>query len=101
MALLRLTAAVLIVMWGQGLPPPPGQPVGGNLFNDTSLHDVRLFMNSRDLAILRARYQENINMPADVVIDNTRVRNVAVRVRGTGSRRPDKMGLRIDFDHYT
>lgn len=102
MAFLRAAAAVLIVMWGQGLPPPPGQqPAGGNLFNDTQLHDVRLFMNSKDLAILRARYQENINMPADILIDNTRVRNVAVRVRGTGSRRPDKMGLRIDFDHYT
>jgi spore coat protein CotH len=80
--------------------PLQAQPAS-DLFNDTVIHEVQLFMNSKDLTILRQRYLENINMPADIIIDGTRVRNVAVRVRGTGSRRPDKMGLRVDFDHYT
>jgi spore coat protein CotH len=84
------------------LRPLQSQPQpAAALFDDTVIHEVRLLMNSKDLAILRERYLENINMPADVIIDGTRVRNVAVRVRGTGSRRPDKMGLRVDFDHYT
>lgn len=101
MAFLRAAAAVLCVTVIGTTDPRAFQSSSGTLFNDTVIHDVRLLMNSRDLAILRARYQENINMPADIIIDGTRVRNVAVRVRGTGSRRPDKMGLRVDFDHYT
>ena len=84
------------------LRPLQSQPEpAAELFDDTVIHDIKLLMNSKDLAILRERYLENINMPADVIIDGTRVRNVAVRVRGTGSRRPDKMGLRVDFNHYT
>ena len=77
------------------------QPVAEDVFDDTRLHDVRLFINSKDLAILRARYRENINTPADIQIDGTRVRNVAVRSRGGGSRNPTKMGLRVDFNFYT
>ena len=77
------------------------QTVAEDVFDDTRLHDVRLFINSKDLAILRDRYRENINTPADIQIDGTRVRNVAVRSRGGGSRNPTKMGLRIDFNFYT
>ena len=80
---------------------PVQQPVAEEVFDDTRLHEVRLFINSKDLAILRARYQENINTPADIQIDGTRVRNVAVRSRGGGSRNPTKMGLRVDFNFYT
>ncbi|HEX7779576.1 MAG TPA: hypothetical protein VF424_10075, partial [Vicinamibacterales bacterium] len=72
-----------------------------DLFDDTRLHEVRLFINSKDLATLRARFQENINTPADIMIDGTRVRNVAVRSRGLGSRNPNKLGLRVDFNFYT
>ena len=77
------------------------QTVAEDVFDDTRLHDVRLFINSKDLAILRDRYRENINTPADIQIDGTRVRNVAVRSRGGGSRNPTKMGLRVDFNFYT
>ena len=72
-----------------------------DLFDDTRLHEVRLFINSKDLTTLRARFQENINTPADIMIDGTRVRNVAVRSRGLGSRNPNKLGLRVDFNFYT
>jgi hypothetical protein len=71
------------------------------LFDDTRLHEVRLSINSKDLKTLRVRYLENIYLPADIDIDGTRVRNVAVRSRGAGSRNPSKLGLRVDFDHYT
>jgi spore coat protein CotH len=74
----------------------PGDP-----FDDTTLHNVQLYINSKDLAVLRARYLENINIPADIVIDGTRVRNVAVRSRGLGSRNSQKLGLRVDFNFYT
>ena len=71
---------------------PVQQPVAEDVFDDTRLHDVRLFINSKDLAILRARYRENVNTPADIQIDGTRVRNVAVRSRGGGSRNPTEDG---------
>jgi spore coat protein CotH len=70
-------------------------------FDDLVLHEARLFVNSRDARVLRDRWQENIYFPADLVLDGTRVRNVAIRSRGTGSRNPIKMGLLVDFDYYT
>jgi spore coat protein CotH len=86
-------------------------PVGGGLsaqtspaaafFNDGVLHDVRLFINSRDLVQLRERYREAFNVPADFIWGTTRVRNVRVHVRGAGSRTPIKPGLDVSFDHYT
>ncbi|HYN06724.1 MAG TPA: CotH kinase family protein [Vicinamibacterales bacterium] len=82
-------------------PRPLGAQSSTDLFDDTTLHEVRLFVHSKDLATLRARYLENINTPADIQIDGTRVRNVAIRSRGGGSRNPDKLGLRVDFDFYT
>jgi spore coat protein CotH len=88
--------AVAIGATGDLLAQTPPDP-----FDDTTLHNVHLFINSKDLAVLRARYQENINTPADIMIDGTRVRNVAVRSRGLGSRNPTKLGLRVDFNFYT
>jgi spore coat protein CotH len=71
------------------------------LFDDTTLHDVYLFINSRDLLKLRAGYLTNTYYPADLLWGTTRVRNVAVRSRGTGSRNPFKLGLRVDFNRFT
>lgn len=71
------------------------------LFNVDTLQELRLFIHSKDLAVLRETYQVNTLYPADLVWRNTRVRNVAVRSRGFGSRNPTKLGLHIDFDHYT
>ncbi|MGE5833508.1 MAG: CotH kinase family protein [Acidobacteriota bacterium] len=97
MLLSRTAGAVLIAVAIDAAP----QQTGGELFDDTVLHDVQLSINSRDLSILRQRFGENIYLPADIVIDGTRMRNVAVRVRGTASRNPTKLGLRVDFSFYT
>jgi spore coat protein CotH len=72
----------------------------GDLFAPGTLHDLRLFMNSRDLQQLRETYQENTYYQADLDWRGTRVRSVAVRSRGNGSRNPTKPGLRIDFDRF-
>jgi spore coat protein CotH len=98
---LRRAAAVGLVAVAIGATGDLLAQTPPDLFDDTTLHDVRLFINTKDLAVLRARYQENINFPADIVIDGTRVRNVAVRSRGLGSRNPTKLGLRVDFNFYT
>jgi len=72
-----------------------------DLFNADTVQEVRLFINSRDLALLRAHYNDNTFYPADFLWRGTRVRNVGLRVRGFGSRTPDKPGLQLDFDYYT
>ena len=72
-----------------------------DLFNADAVQEVRLFINSKDLALLQANYNDNTFYAADFLWRGTRVRNVGVRVRGFGSRTPDKPGLHLDFDYYT
>lgn len=73
----------------------------GPFFDTSELHEIRLSINSRDLARLHAHYDENTFYPADLQWRGLRVRNVAVRSRGFGSRNPVKLGLTIDLDYYT
>jgi spore coat protein H len=72
-----------------------------DLFDGQTLHEIRLSIHSRDLTELRERYQENIYFPADLTWRGLRVRNVAVRSRGGGSRNGQKLGLKVDIDRYT
>jgi spore coat protein CotH len=72
-----------------------------DLFDDALLHDVHLWINSRDLLELRAQHDQNTYYPADLLWRDQRVRNVAVRSRGSGTRNPIKLGLRVDFNYYT
>jgi hypothetical protein len=71
-----------------------------DLFDPTLLHEIRLFIHSRDVQQLRTAYLENTFYPADLQWRDIRVRNVAVRQRGGGSRSATKMGLLLDFDRY-
>ena len=72
-----------------------------DLFDNSVLHDVHLFVNSRDFALLQERYRTNDYFPADLEWRGLRVRNVAIRSRGHGSRDRRKLGLRVDFNKYT
>ena len=72
-----------------------------DLFNRDAVHEIRIFINSRDLRELREKYQQNTYYTADLTWQGLRVRNVGVRNRGMGSRNPHKPGLRVDFDRYT
>src|SRR4029453_9359689 len=96
--LLSRTAGAVLIAVAMDIAP---QQTTAELFDDAVLHTVQLFFNSPHLTILRQRFGENIYMPADIVIDGTRIRNVAVRMRGAASRNPNKMGLRLDFNFYT
>lgn len=71
-----------------------------DLFDPGVLHEIRLFINSRDLQTLRERWTDNTYYPADVHVRGTRIRNAGVRSRGNGSRNGSKLGLRIDFNRY-
>jgi spore coat protein H len=79
---------------------PLAAQTSDDLFDATTLQEIRLVMSSRDLQKMRANYQLNTYYPADVHWRALRLRNVAVRSRGAGSRSSTKLGLQLDFNHY-
>lgn len=97
----HVPVAFLLGLWLFAAPTSAAAQTSADLFNDQVLHEVRLLVNSRDLRILRTRWQENVYVPADMVWQGRRIRNVGIRSRGTGSRNPSKLGLKVSFDHYT
>jgi spore coat protein CotH len=91
-----LTVLSLLVL---GSSPASAQ-TASDVFSTAVLHDVSLRMNSRDLELLRATYDQNTYYPADLQWGQTVVRNVAIRSRGRASRSDVKLGLRVDMDHF-
>ena len=70
------------------------------LFDPLAMQEIRLTINTRDARLLRERYEDNTYYMADMQWRNIRVRNAGVRSRGSASRNPNKLGLRVDFDRY-
>lgn len=93
--MIRLLLLVLVIT-----PAAAAAQTSDAFFDNQTLHDVRLFINSRDLGELRARYLEDFYVPADFEWRGIRVRNVGVRIRGLATRSAIKPGLRIDFNRY-
>src|SRR5262245_27916801 len=98
--LTRCVAAGSLLAIALMMPPSVQGQTAADLFDSTTLQELQLLMNSRDLARLRAHYDDNTYYPADILWRGVRVRNAAVRVRGLASRSGVKPGLRIDFDRY-
>ena len=95
-------ALCVLAIVAAGVGQPTAQaPTAADLFDDSTLQEIRLSINSKDLGRLRARFDLNTFYPADLTWRNMRVRNVAVRSRGLGSRNAQKLGLLIDMDRYT
>jgi spore coat protein CotH len=93
-----LTLATIAWLLAAGLA---GAQTSADLFDPDTLQEVRLFINSRDLLQLRERFTEDRYFAADLEWRSIRVRNAAVRNKGLATRNPTKLGLRIEFDHYT
>lgn len=91
----RILLLLVLLSW-----PAAAAAQAQELFDAGTLHDVRLYIHSRDLQELRARYLEDFYVPADFEWRGIRVRNVGVRVRGLATRSAIKPGLRIDFNRY-
>jgi spore coat protein CotH len=70
-------------------------------FDDTVLHDLKLWINSRDWETLKSNFLSNAYYPADLQWNAETVRNVGIRSRGNGSRSGFKPGLRVDIDRYS
>jgi spore coat protein H len=103
MSVQRLVVCTLLVLLGTPLVPTAPDAhaqTADDLFAPATLHDLQVFMNTRDLQQLRETYQENTYYQADLEWRGTRIRSVAIRSRGYGSRNPVKPGLLIDFDRF-
>jgi len=97
--LAALLVAGALLAWPRAVAR--GQSSDAALFDDTVVHRIDLWVNTRDWARLRVLYQLNDYYPANLKWRDQTVRNVAIRSRGYGSRSPVKPGLRIDFGRYT
>ena len=96
-------AAVAVVvalssLHAQSSPPPPLTP--DDLFDQNTVQDIQLTVNTRDWSELKERYRENVYYQADLRWRDEVVRNVGIRSRGRGSRSETKPGLRVDFNRY-
>jgi spore coat protein CotH len=93
-------AAVLVAVLLAAAAPARGQ-TAADLFDTSTLQEIRLSVNTRDLATLHRNYLENTYYAADLSWRDLKVRNVAIRSRGTGTRNATKIGLRVDVSRYT
>jgi spore coat protein CotH len=94
----RWCTALALLVAGSGVPV--AAQTQADLFDDTTLHTVEIVMHSRDWSDLHANFRSNDHYPCDVIWNGVRMRNVAVRSRGNGSRYEAKPGLELGFDHY-
>ena len=100
----RVTQAVLMLAyvtgaWAGGAARASAQ-TAADLFDDRTLHDVRLYIHGRDLEALRAHFDASMFFPVDVVWSGVRVTTAGVRSRGLASRNATKPALLLDFDRY-
>jgi len=71
-----------------------------DIFNDGVVHEIRLQINPRDWAALKANFLLNDYYPAHFTWNGQTRYHVAVRSRGYGSRSPVKPAMPVDFDRY-
>jgi spore coat protein CotH len=88
----------LASLHAQTSPAPPLTP--DDLFDQSTVQDILLTVNTRDWAELQERYRENVYYQADLRWRGETVRNIGIRSRGRGSRSETKPGLRLDFNRY-
>jgi spore coat protein CotH len=93
-------AAVLAAVIALTAAMPAAAQTAGDLFDTAVVNDLQLFMNSRDLQSMRQTYLEDTYYQADLDWRGQRLRSIAVRSRGGGSRNPVKLGLKLDFNRY-
>jgi len=94
----RAAAALAVIL--ACVSAPASAQTQADLFDDSTLHTVEIVIHSRDWSDLHANFRSNDHYPCDVIWNGLRMRNVAVRSRGNGSRYEAKPGLELSFDHY-
>jgi spore coat protein CotH len=97
-SLARPAAAIVLVVAFAAAPASAQSQA--QLFDDSALHTLEVVIHSRDWRDLQANFRSNDRYPCDVIWNGVRMRNVAVRSRGNGSRYEAKPGLELSFDYY-
>ena len=95
-----LVSAAAVIAWARPGAAQPSDAADG-LFNDQVLHEIRLYVNTKDWALLQAHWEDDTHVPADFKWNGQVVHNVSLKNHGGGSRRPNKLSLKVGFDHYT
>jgi len=91
---------VLLTAVVTGSSPALAEDKAPAFFDASVLHDIKLWVNTKDWQTLKTNYLTNAYYPADFVWRDTTVENVGIRSRGNGSRSGFKPGLRVDFNRY-
>jgi spore coat protein CotH len=91
LAVAALVAAAIVVL--------PAQD-DSEVFDPTTLQEIRLTVSTRDLQKLRDTFEENTYYAADFQWQGFKLRNVGIRSRGRASRVSSKLGLQVDFNRY-
>jgi spore coat protein CotH len=99
-SIVTLLAAVAAAVSLTAQAPASPAPTADDFFDSSTVHEIRMTVNTRDWAELKQRYQENAYYLADLRWRDQVVRNIGIRSRGFGSRSDVKPGLRVDFDRY-
>src|SRR5688572_10799649 len=98
--LLALAAAMFIAASSRAHTQIALDPTA-EFFDDSVLHELKLWINSRDWETLKTNFLSNAYYPADFEWKGTTVRTVGISSRGNGSRSGFKPGLRVDIDRYS
>jgi hypothetical protein len=93
-------AALAAIVLSALVPGVARAQVSDDFFNDATLQEVRLAVNSNDWQMLKDLADENTYYPADLTWKGVTVRNIGIRSRGNGTRNGIKPGLRVDFNRY-
>jgi spore coat protein CotH len=71
-----------------------------DVFDDSCMHKVIIYLSSSDWRQLRRHYKENIWFEAEFYLDGEKLDTVGIRSRGMSSRDGDKPGILIDCGHF-
>jgi len=96
----RFHVPLLVTLALAAIAAPAVAQTSDDLFDATTLQELRLAMSPRDLQTLRAEFTSNTYYPADLQWRGVKVRNIALRSRGSGSRSGTKLGIQLDFNRY-
>jgi len=91
-----LTAGLFIVLSS----PLLSAQTANDLFDGSVLQEIRLEINPKDWAALKANPSSNTYYPCNLKWRGMVVENVGIRQRGGSTRSSIKPGLRVDFNQY-
>ena len=92
---------VLILLVTPALAQTPSRALtAADLFDDSSLQEIRLTIHPDDWSQLKRDFRDNTYFPANLTWRSVSADDIGIRSRGFGSRNGVKPGLRVDIDRF-